>query len=225
LEALQSTPEHAADKVKWCNTAYIAFTSLVSLKCANDFQRAVAEARHIGADLYSKAYTTRAFYDQTLSLFDLQETAQLKKDLAESPFPIYCFSCAFDENLGFFRAYFAGKDCTLKMRVLKTKKLYRINHDTQTAYLRGACEELGISLEQAGSWVADGCGVNGVMEDQNQWRDNTWAHLPRKYPPHVGWARRWLSQTKSQSRSARRSCADGHLYRGILAKPIRHESF
>eukprot|EP00973_Karenia_brevis_P096275 12431447-Karenia_brevis.AAC.1 len=61
------------------------------------------------------------------------------------------------------------------MRVLKIRKLHRVNHSSVADFVQRALQEFDRDLSETGCWLTDGDSVNGVRDLQHEYGDNVWA--------------------------------------------------
>ena len=122
-------------------------------------------------------HANRAFYSDVLKIFDKLELKALQNELEASPFRNWCVAVDFASNVGSLRVYYVSPEFKVAQRVLAISMLHRVNHHTVYDFVKSGLENAGADVSGICSWLADGCSVNGVQDDQNDLGQNVWAML------------------------------------------------
>ena len=125
------------------------------------------DSAHTGSDEDASSYKSRGFYDSQLEMQDSVEQDLLVQELGAALFPVCVMGGDAKENFQGARAYVVSQADNGKFkftsRVLSLKLHQSFNHESVFEQIQSSLGSVGWQVSQVGSWVADGCDVNGVQ--------------------------------------------------------------
>ena len=173
-------PEDAIDtnaSQKWQNSARLVHANLIAVLPFENFVSNAKDAKEVGGQVHESAHFTRDFYNNVIEVFDDIEVDTLKEEFAKSPFPFFCASSDFKDNLGVVHFYYYKEDFALSSQVVLVSKLDKVDSESITEFLKQAAALVGKSISDFGSWVPRGAKQNAVRQYQALYVLSLWKLL------------------------------------------------